>query len=302
MFDVIMIIVFLKLIVCFFVFVKCLLFKICNRILNIFGCVFLILLNKIIEYGLCLIFLVNCLLLLWLIYFGGVLINWFIVCFFINLFMFIWIIVLLLLNIDLVKVLVNLVLLILVGLRKIKLLIGCLGFFNFVWVCLIVLLIELIVFFCLIIFLCNVFFRLRSFLDFVLLILVNGIFVYFVMILVIFFFDNEVDMLFCVFFYLFLVFLYCFLSFVCLLCRLVVFLNFWVCIVVFFLFLIFLIFCLIFFKLLGVVWFLSFILEFVLLIKLIVLFGKKWFEMYLLFNLIVVLIVLFEILIWWCVL
>lgn len=57
--EVMIIMVFLKLIVCFCLFVKWLLFSICNRILNIFGCVFFILFSRIIEYGLWWIVLVR---------------------------------------------------------------------------------------------------------------------------------------------------------------------------------------------------------------------------------------------------
>lgn len=47
--EVIMMIVFLKLIICFLELVKWLLLSICSNILNIFGCVFLILFKRIIE-------------------------------------------------------------------------------------------------------------------------------------------------------------------------------------------------------------------------------------------------------------
>lgn len=57
--EVIMIIVFEKLIFCFWLFVKMLLLSICNNILKIFGWVFLILLKSKIEYGLLCIFLVS---------------------------------------------------------------------------------------------------------------------------------------------------------------------------------------------------------------------------------------------------
>lgn len=57
--DVMIIMVFLKFIVCFCLLVNWLLFSIWSRILNIFGCVFLILFNKMIEYGLWCIVLVK---------------------------------------------------------------------------------------------------------------------------------------------------------------------------------------------------------------------------------------------------
>lgn len=91
--------------------------------------------------------------------------------------MLIWIIEFLLLNIDLVSVWVSFVFLILVGLRKIKELIGCLGFLSLVWVLCIVSEIVFIVVFCLIMCLCKSFFIFKSLFVFVFVSFVIGILV-----------------------------------------------------------------------------------------------------------------------------
>lgn len=163
-FEVIIIIVFLKFIVWFCEFVMCLLFNICNKMLNIFGCVFLILFNKIMEYGLCFIVFVNWLFFLYFIYLGGVLIKWDMVCFFIYLDMLMWIICFLLLNKDWVNVFVSFVLLIFVGFKKMKELIGWFGFLILVWVWRIVFDIKFIVFFCLMICFDKICFKCNNFL------------------------------------------------------------------------------------------------------------------------------------------
>lgn len=57
MFDVMMMMVFLKFIVCFWVLVRWLLLSSCSSMLKMLGWVFLILLKRIIEYGLwCIVF------------------------------------------------------------------------------------------------------------------------------------------------------------------------------------------------------------------------------------------------------
>lgn len=131
-FDVIMMIVFLKLIVCFCLFVMWLLLSICSSMLNMFGFVFLILLSRIMLYGLwCMVF-VRQLFFLQLIQLGGVLISCVMLCFFMNLFMLMWIRCFFELNRNDVSVLYSLVLLIFVGLRNRNELYGWFGLVRFV--------------------------------------------------------------------------------------------------------------------------------------------------------------------------
>lgn len=115
--------------------------------------------------------------LLYFIYFGGELISFEVECFFMYLDILILIMVFLLLKMDLVSVCVSFVLLIFVGFKKMNELIGCLGFFNFVFVCLIVFVIVIIVLFWLMIWEWRMFFILRSLFVLVWVILDIGILV-----------------------------------------------------------------------------------------------------------------------------
>lgn len=83
-------------------------------------------------------------------------------CFFMNLFMLMWIIVLLLLNRNLVSVLYNLVLFMLVGFRNRNELLGWFGLDRFVCEWCMVLEMILIVFFWFIMCLCSIFFMCSS--------------------------------------------------------------------------------------------------------------------------------------------
>lgn len=124
--------------------VSVLLFIICSSRLKIFGCVFLILFSNSIVWGCLIIVFVSSLFWLKLMYFGGVLIKWFIVWCFIYL--------------DILKCnnlifsvfescIVILVFFMLVGLVNKNELIGLCLWFNFVWFILIVLVSVLIVLF-----------------------------------------------------------------------------------------------------------------------------------------------------------
>lgn len=115
-------------------------------------------------------------------------IKWVIECFFINFDIFICIMVFLLLNRKLVKVLYSLVLLIFVGFKNKKELIGWFGLESFVWLWWIVFVIIFIVFFWLIMCLCSMFFMCSNFFFLVLSIFDIGMLVCFESILVIFVF------------------------------------------------------------------------------------------------------------------
>lgn len=125
------------------------------------------------------------------------------------------------LNKYVVNVFFNFVLFILVGFRKIKLVIGWFGLVKFVCDCWIVLEIVFIVLFCLIICLCNFFLRCSSFFFFDFINLLIGILVYLEIILVILvfviFFCNKVWLLVWVVVSLVFVFFICFCKLISLL-------------------------------------------------------------------------------------
>lgn len=185
--EVIMMIVLWKLIIWFLLLVRWLLLRICRKSWWNLCVVFLILLMRMREYGLCLIVLVSWLLVLCLMYLGLVLMRCEMVCFLEYLEVLIWIIVFLLLNIIFVNVLVSNVLLVLDGLISKNEVMGWFWLLRLDWLSWMVLVIDLIVFGWLMIFLEINFLRWRSL---VFLVLINwdmGIFVYWVIILVIIF-------------------------------------------------------------------------------------------------------------------
>lgn len=171
-------IVFLKLIKCFCELVMWLLFKIWSNMLKILLCVFFILLKSMIEYGWCCIVLVSWSFFSKSTYSGGALIKRFIECFFIYLFILMWIIVFLVLNKKFVNVLYSFVLFMFVGLRNMKFVIGRFGLERFARERWIVLYIDCMVLFWLMICLWSLVGKLRSFFCLFCWSLVMGILVY----------------------------------------------------------------------------------------------------------------------------